>query len=274
MTEDAGAGGVSARTSPGIRGIARRLWLETFTAAGASSGSSSSSSGAIATARRTAAEAAAGRVRARRGASSAGSSNVGSPPMVGRCRRRRRGRAASSSGDDDGDRSGGVGGGRRLRRVSPAWAPTTVSGDAAEIGAVNRDTQPEDEARGPTIRHSIGTGQRARVNESSFRHGASFDRTVAVPARVHARGGRRRGRRRSTRTGRRRRRAGRPRAESVSGGGVAESEGSKEVSGGESVVVSALRLFALILPPAGTWYMVLVIVDVIEEDFVGQAAAV
>ena len=31
--------------------------------------------------------------------------------------------------------------------------------------------------------------------------------------------------------------------------------------------MSALRLFALILLLVGTWYMVLVIVDVIEEDF-------
>ena len=31
--------------------------------------------------------------------------------------------------------------------------------------------------------------------------------------------------------------------------------------------MSALRLFALMLLLAGTWYMVLVIVDVIEEDF-------
>ena len=59
------------------------------------------------------------------------------------------------------------------------------------------------------------------------------------------------------------------------GGGIAGRRGNspsrkssgREGGGGESVVVSALRLFALMLLLVGTWYMVLVIVDVIEEDF-------
>lgn len=69
------------------------------------------------------------------------------------------------------------------------------------------------------------------------------------------------------------------RSEAEEGGGVpgrspfpaeespSRKSAGREVSGGESVVVSALRLFALMLLLAGTWYMVLVIVDVIEEDF-------
>ena len=69
------------------------------------------------------------------------------------------------------------------------------------------------------------------------------------------------------------------RSEAEEGGGVpgrspfpaeespSRKSAGREVSGGESVVVSALRLFALILLLVGTWYMVLVIVDVIEEDF-------
>lgn len=65
------------------------------------------------------------------------------------------------------------------------------------------------------------------------------------------------------------------RSEAEEGGGARGRRGElpsrksspSRTSGGESVVVSALRLFALMLLLAGTWYMVLVIVDVIEEDF-------
>ena len=119
-------------------------------------GLAGSSSAAIATARRKAdgsGPGTSGRVEPASSKRRLATDRVGKP-------RRRRGRAASSSGTTTGTGRGAWAGSRRLRRVSPAWAPTTVSGDAAESRAPSTgDTQPEKtKPRGPTIRHSIGTG--------------------------------------------------------------------------------------------------------------------
>ena len=129
------------------------LWLETFTAAGASSGSSSSSSGAIAT------RSTDGGGRLRQG----GSGHVGAHRSAGSSKtsviRHRSGRKVSSEatgtgrllfGDDDGDRSGGVGGEPASAAHEPGvGADDSVRRRGGESGAVNRrHSTGEDEAPG------------------------------------------------------------------------------------------------------------------------------
>ena len=197
-----------------------------------------------------------GHVGSRRSASSSKTSS-----------RHRSGRKVSSEatgtgrllfGDDDGDRSGGSAGG----------AEDGVRRRGGEPGAVNRRHSTGDEAPGSndsSLRRGRGSGPGS--NESSFRQGMAFDRTRSESPRESTRE-RRATRETAVNTDR-------SEAEEGGGGEIAGRRGNspsrkssgREGGGGESVVVSALRLFALMLLLVGTWYMVLVIVDVIEEDF-------
>ena len=218
--------------------------------------------------------------RLRRG----GSGHVGAHRSAGSSKtsgRHRSGRKVSSEatgtgrllfGDDDGDRSGGVGGEPASAAREPGvGADDSVRRRGGESGAVNRrHSTGEDEAPGSndsSLNRHGGSGPGS--NESSFRHGASFDRTRSQSPRESTR----------VRATTRETAVNTDRSEAEEGGGVpgrspfpaeespSRKSAGREVSGGESVVVSALRLFALILLLVGTWYMVLVIVDVIEEDF-------
>lgn len=213
-----------------------------------------------------------------------GSGHVGSHRSAGSSKtsgRHRSGRKVSSEatgtgrllfGDDDGDRSGGVGGEPASAAREPGvGADDSVRRRGGESGAVNRrHSTGEDEAPGSndsSLNRHGGSGPGS--NESSFRHGASFDRTRSQSPRESTR----------VRATTRETAVNTDRSEAEEGGGVpgrspfpaeespSRKSAGREVSGGESVVVSALRLFALMLLLAGTWYMVLVIVDVIEEDF-------
>ena len=199
-----------------------------------------------------------------------GSGHVGSRRSASSSKtsaRHRSGRKVSSEatgtgrllfGDDDGDRSGGSAGG----------ADDGVRRRGGEPGAVNRRHSTGDEAPGSndsSLRRGGGSGPGS--NESSFRQGMAFDRTRSESPRESTRE-RRATRETAVNTDR-------SEAEEGGGGGIAGRRGNspsrkssgREGGGGESVVVSALRLFALMLLLVGTWYMVLVIVDVIEEDF-------
>ena len=199
-----------------------------------------------------------------------GSGHVGSRRSASSSKtsaRHRSGRKVSSEatgtgrllfGDDDGDRSGGSAGG----------ADDGVRRRGGEPGAVNRRHSTGDEAPGSndsSLRRGGGSGPGS--NESSFRQGMAFDRTRSESPRESTRE-RRATRETAVNTDR-------SEAEEGGGGEIAGRRGNspsrkssgREGGGGESVVVSALRLFALMLLLVGTWYMVLVIVDVIEEDF-------
>ena len=199
-----------------------------------------------------------------------GSGHVGSRRSASSSKtsaRHRSGRKVSSEatgtgrllfGDDDGDRSGGSAGG----------ADDGVRRRGGEPGAVNRRHSTGDEAPGSndsSLRRGRGSGPGS--NESSFRQGMAFDRTRSESPRESTRE-RRATRETAVNTDR-------SEAEEGGGGEIAGRRGNspsrkssgREGGGGESVVVSALRLFALMLLLVGTWYMVLVIVDVIEEDF-------
>ncbi len=209
-----------------------------------------------------------------------GSGHVGSRRSASSSKKRS-GRKVSSEatgtgrllfGDDDGDglRPGGS--------VSPGGsaggADDGVRRRGGEPGAVDRRRSTGDETPGSndsSLRRGgglgLGVSSGPGSNESSFGRDTAFGRTRSESPRESTRG-RRATRETAVNTDR-------SEAEEGGGGGIAGRRGNspsrksagREGGGGESVVVSALRLFALMLLLAGTWYMVLVIVDVIEEDF-------